>query len=78
MGKPVVASKTTFMDYFKDITYLAANKEEFVPCIEIAMKENSPSLEMKRKTIAKEHSWENFVEKIYSHALEIEQLKFNS
>lgn len=68
MGKPVVATKTIFMEYFKDITYLAANKEEYVACIERAIQDNSPALEEKRKLVARGHSWENFVRKIYSHA----------
>lgn len=71
MGKPVVASKTTFMAYFGEITYLAANKEEYVQCIDKALKEDAPELEAKRKMVARSHSWENFVGKIYDHALKI-------
>ena len=72
MGKPVVATKTTFMQYFKDATYLAATKEEYVPLIEKALKEDSPQLEASRKALANDHSWENFVAKIYGHASGIE------
>jgi len=71
MGKPVVASKTTFMAYFGEITYLAADKEEYVHCIDKALKEDAPELEAKRKMVARSHSWENFVGKICDHALKI-------
>lgn len=70
MGKPVVASKTTFMDYFKDYTYLASNYDEWVSCIEKALKEDSPEEIQRRKALAAEHTWENFVGKIYKLAEE--------
>jgi glycosyltransferase involved in cell wall biosynthesis len=73
MGKPVVATKTTFMAYFQDITYLAANKEEYVTRIDQALRENTPELEEKRKMVAKGHSWENFVGKIYDHASKLKK-----
>ncbi|MEI7982673.1 MAG: glycosyltransferase, partial [Bacteroidota bacterium] len=73
MGKPVVATKTTFMQYFKDYTFLAATKEDYVPLIEKAMQENSPELATRRKELANNHSWENFVDKIYNHATMIEK-----
>jgi len=75
MGKPVVATKTTFMEYFKDITYLALTKEEYPECIEKAMKEDSSEEALRRKSIAKEHSWENFVGKIYHYAEDTELRK---
>jgi len=68
MGKPVVATKTTFMSYFKEITYLAATKEEYIPCIAHALRDNTPELEEQRKQVAQGHSWENFVTRIYDHA----------
>lgn len=71
MGKPVVATHTTFMNYFREITYLAKDKEEWVACIEKALKENSPVLETERKRVAATHSWEHFVDKIYRHAEEL-------
>jgi len=70
MGKPVVASKTTFMAYFKNYTYLASTNEEWVSCIEQALKEDSAEKITQRKTLASEHTWENFVGKIYRLATE--------
>jgi glycosyltransferase involved in cell wall biosynthesis len=65
MGKPTVATKTTFMAYFKDYTYLPATKEEYVTEIDKALKENTPQLEQSRIEYASTHTWENFVSKIY-------------
>ena len=73
MGKPVVASKTTFMGYFKDHTYLASNYDEWVTCIEKALKEDSPEEVARRKALAAEHTWENFAGKIYKLAEEVEK-----
>ncbi|MBE0646852.1 MAG: glycosyltransferase [Bacteroidales bacterium] len=75
MGKPIVASKTTFMNYFKDSVYLASTNHEWVLQIERALQEDSALLVAERKAIAKEHSWENFVEKIYTYAMERETNK---
>ncbi len=71
MGKPTVATKTTFMAYFKDITYLPSTKEEYVTEIDRALKEDSPELIKKRIAVATSHSWENFVSKIYHHINEL-------
>lgn len=75
MGKPTVATKTTFMAYFKDSTYLPSTKEEYVEKIEKALEEDSPKLQKKRREIAGEHSWENFVNKIYHYIEETESNK---
>ena len=67
MGKPTVATKTTFMEYFRGYTYLPSTKEEYVKEIEKALKEDSPELQKRRIAYASEHTWENFVNKIYKH-----------
>lgn len=68
MGKPVVATNTSFMKfYFKDYSYLADTKKDYITQIERALSENSPELISKRIAYAKEHSWEAFVSKIYEH-----------
>lgn len=66
MGKPVVATKTPFMDYFKAHTYLSSDKKEFIQCIELALKENSLQKEEARKSFAQEHTWEKNVKKMYT------------
>ncbi|NQU33059.1 MAG: glycosyltransferase [Bacteroidetes bacterium] len=65
MGKPTVATKTTFMNYFKDHTYLPVTKEDYIIEIEKALKEDSPELRAERVECASGHTWENFVNKIY-------------
>lgn len=77
MGKPTVATRTTFMSYFKDHTYLPTTKEEYVTEIEKALKEDSPVLQEKRKAYAGEHTWENFVSKIYKYIEETYVLRKN-
>ncbi len=72
MGKPTVATKTTFMAYFKDHTYLPKTKDEYVVEIDKALKEDSPELQKQRKAFAGEHTWENFVSKIYKYIEETE------
>lgn len=68
MGKPVVATKTSFMDfYFSKFSYLAGSKEEYVTLIDKALKEDSPEAHIKRVQFANEHSWKNFVDKIYQY-----------
>jgi len=71
MGKPTVATKTTFMEYFRGYTYLPSTKEEYVKEIEKALKEDSPELQKRRISYASEHTWENFVNKIYKYIGEI-------
>lgn len=73
MGKPTVATKTTFMAYFKDHTYLPVTKEDYIIEIEKALKEDSPELRAKRVECASGHTWENFVNKIYDQIELIEK-----
>lgn len=71
MGKPVVATYTKAMEYFKDHTYLAHSKEEFITLISKALKDNSDVSAEKRKEFAKTHSWENNVKDIYKSLLQV-------
>ena len=75
MGKPTVATKTTFMNYFKDHTYLPATKEEYVIEIDKALKEDNEEIRKERITYASGHTWENFVKKIYDQIEIIEAIK---
>lgn len=67
MGKPTLASPTKAMEYFQDYVYLAANPEEYVTKIELALHEDSDELQEKRRIYATEHSWTNNVANIYNH-----------
>ncbi|MEX8546006.1 MAG: glycosyltransferase [Mucilaginibacter sp.] len=65
LGKPVVAIETEGMLMFKDYTYLAETKEQFVKLVELALAEDSVEKQQARIEFAFSHSWENSVEKIY-------------
>jgi len=75
IGKATVATKTTFMVYFKDYVYLPYTKEEFVDAIERALKEDTPEKQNERIEYASTHTWENFVEKIYDYLEKIKKEK---
>jgi glycosyltransferase involved in cell wall biosynthesis len=68
MGKPVVATKTIAMGYFKDWVYLAETKKDYLSLIDQALKENTKVLEDSRRQYALTHSWEENLKNI-SHAL---------
>jgi len=65
MGKPTVATATEAMDYFKEYTYLATDKEGYIRIIEQALAEDSPEKQKQRREYATSHTWENNVQEIY-------------
>ncbi len=71
MGKAVVATKTETMKVFKDHTYLASGKEEYVQLIERALNENNEEKKLERIQFASAHTWENNVKEIYKAILKV-------
>ena len=65
MGKPVVATKTKAMEYFRDYTYLATDADDYLRMISKALKENNSEYSEKRREFALEHSWENNLKEIW-------------
>jgi teichuronic acid biosynthesis glycosyltransferase TuaH len=65
MGKPTVITKTEAAATFEDCVYIANRPEDYPILIEQALKEDSKELQQKRVKMAKSHSWENSVEKMY-------------
>ena len=65
MGKPTLATNTVAMEYFKDVTYLAETKQDYVALVEKALAENSDELISKRIKCGNSHTWENNVKNIY-------------
>lgn len=65
MGKPVVATRTRAMEVFKEHTYLASNKDEFIELISKALEEDSEEKSENRMKFARAHTWENNVKEIY-------------
>jgi hypothetical protein len=71
MGKPVVATETKAMSIFKDHTYLAKNKEEYISLIEKAIREDNPLVREERIKFAQSHTWENSVKEIYKAIIKV-------
>lgn len=67
MGKPVVATKTYAMEMFQNYCYLAENSEDYIRLISQGLSEDSVYLQKKRIHLAKHHSWENSVLKMYEY-----------
>ena len=65
MGKPTVITKTEASDTFEDCVYIADRPEDYPVLIDQALKEDSKELQQKRIKMAKSHSWENSVEKMF-------------
>lgn len=65
MGKPVVATKTKAMKYFKDHVSLANSHQEWIDCIEYELNNNSENVFNKREEFACQHTWEKNVTEIY-------------
>lgn len=65
MGKPVVASVTKAMEYFKEHVYLGENASDYEKYITTALNEDNTNKQQARIQLAKQHTWANSVENIY-------------
>lgn len=65
LAKPVVATRTNAMEYFTGYTFLGADPEEFLNCIEQALLPCTTEEKRKRSDFANQHSWEKNVENMY-------------
>jgi glycosyltransferase involved in cell wall biosynthesis len=65
MGKPVVATLTQAVTIFEDCVYLASTKDDFIKLIIKGLEENSDELAEHRKSMARSHTWESSVNKLY-------------
>ena len=65
MGKPVIATVTAAMEYFRDFTYLGVSDNDYIALIEKALGENTPEKQLERRKYAMSHTWENNVLEIY-------------
>jgi glycosyltransferase involved in cell wall biosynthesis len=72
LGKPVVATRTRTMEYFKDVCYLGSNYNDYIDLIQKAIAEDGPELQKQRIVFSNAHTWENSVRKIYDHIEELE------
>ncbi len=71
MGKPVVATDTPAMKMFLPHVHLALGTEAYIIAIENALKEHTKEKAKAAMAIAKSHTWENCVNKIYKKQTEI-------
>ena len=76
LGKPVVAMETEGMHMFKEHTYLACKKKQFVQLIQKALDENTLEKQRQRKAFAFSHTWANSVNKMYQAIKETESRLF--
>lgn len=68
MGKPVVATRTDFMESFSSLVYLYNDFNEFEEKIICALSENNDSaIQEKRILFTKNNTWEHCVNKINKH-----------
>lgn len=65
LGKAVVATRTEAMSVFKDHTYLAETKDDYLTLIERALAENTPDQQRQRHKFAATHTWPHSVARIY-------------
>ena len=75
MGKPILATATKAMEYFKDYTYLGVAKEDYIFLAEKALNEDSKELQHARRKFGTSHSWENNVLEIYKAILKVAEEK---
>ena len=66
-GKPVVSSRLTELEPFKDLCYLADDKDDFLKKVEKALDEDGKDLKDKRMEFAKEHTWDERYAILESH-----------
>lgn len=74
MGKPVVASATKAMDYFKNFAYLGKTSHDYLQLIEHALTDISPEKKLNRICFATNHTWTASVNEIKKLALKVSQL----
>ncbi len=73
MGKPIVATRTEAMMFFKEFVHLANKPEDFVHLIEQALTQNSPKHKQARIAFAHEHTWHKSASLISQYIEETEK-----
>ncbi len=63
-GKPIVTTPVPPAERYKDVMYVAHNKEEFAEYLKLALAEDAPEKSKMRVEIARENSWEKRVDVI--------------
>ncbi len=63
-GKPIVLTELPAVNEYREISYIAKDKEEFAQYIEQALTENDLQLKQRRIEIAKKNTWEVRIEEM--------------
>ena len=67
LGKPVIATKTLTMEIFTDYVWNCLGADEYIQAISEALIPTSSDIIEKRIEFAHTHTWENSINKLYSH-----------
>ena len=67
LGKPVIATRTKTMSIFDQHVWNCSGADEYVEAIHQALEANSLEQQQERIAFAHTHTWENSVNKMYSH-----------
>lgn len=65
MGKPVLATNTPAMEYFKEYVFLAEGLDDYLENLDLALRSDSDEIRASRRAFAQSHTWENNVNEIY-------------
>lgn len=57
-GKPIVSSRIPAVDSFKELVYLASDRDEFLQQIERALVESDGELQVERMKVARQNDWD--------------------
>jgi hypothetical protein len=71
LGKPIVSYYMKELESYKEVIYLAENKESFLTQIEKALNEKDEEIIRKRKEIARINDWTNIVNKVNEELLKL-------
>jgi len=63
-GKPVVATKHSGAEQFKDVVYIAKDRADFNRKLYLALEENTPEKAEKRKKVVHDYSWASIVKQM--------------
>ena len=65
-GNPIVSTRTAGVEQFKQDIRICDSSMEFLQCLELALKENTTELRVRRQEIARRHSWQTRIEEVYN------------
>jgi len=75
MGKPVIVTKTDFMETFDDTCWICTNYRAYIEAIEEALQpENNTTEKIESRTkMAESHSWTHCIERIYEQIKKLQE-----